>query len=308
MKVVVYTASANDIKFQIPIQLMGMTAYKDGHEVKVVQGQEYEEGDLAIIWGSWKDRDTPWHNIKRLVVKNAPNFIVLETPILNRGPVKDVMDDQWYRIGLNGFLSHIGEFNNYNSDDTRWKMFQDKLGYKLKEERTTHKHKPIVVVLQLPGDASLCGHDISEWCVRTVRSIRSVTDRKIIIRKPQVERAYLIQEALKLENVELQEGKHDNVKSTIQAAHALVTFSSGMGVEALIEGTPVIAHHQASFVYDITPNKIEDIENIKLPDREQWIKDMAYTTWSIEEIGHGLPWKHLTKDLSTVELRSIMGH
>ena len=77
-----------------------------------------------------------------------------------------------------------------------------------------------------------------------------------------------------------------------------------MGVEALIEGTPVIAHHQASFVYDITPNKIEDIENIKLPDRKQWINNMAYTTWSLEEIGKGLPWKHLTK----VELRSIRGH
>jgi hypothetical protein len=214
------------------------------------------------------------------------------------------MEDQWYRIGLNGFLAHIGDFKNDYSDDNRWKLFQQ-MGYELKPERETNKFKPIVIVLQLPGDASLCGHDISEWCIRTVRSIRSVTDRKIIIRKPQVEREYRIAEALDLfDNVDIQEGKHENVKSTIQAAHALVTFSSGMGVEALIEGTPVIAHHQASFVYDITPNKIEDIENIKLPDRKQWINDMAYTTWSLEEIGKGLPWKHLTK----VELRSIRGH
>lgn len=304
MKVVVYTASANDMRFQIPIQLMGNAAYKDGHEVKVVQGQEYEDCDLAIIWGSWKDRDTPWHNVKRKVVKNAPQFIVLETPILNRGPVKDIMDDQWYRIGLNGFLAHMGDFKNDYSNDDRWKLFQQ-MGYELKPERETNKFKPIVIVLQLPGDASLCGHDISEWCIRTVRSIRSVTDRKIIIRKPQVEREYRIAEALDLfDNVDIQEGRHENVKSTIHAAHALVTFSSGMGVEALIEGTPVIAHHQASFVYDITPNKIEDIENIKLPDRKQWINDMAYTTWSLEEIGKGLPWKHLTK----VELRSIRGH
>ena len=308
MKVKIFLDSANDMKFRVPIQLMGNAAYKEGHDVEVVQGQEYKECDLAIIWGSWKDRDTPWHNIKRAVVKNAPQFIVLETPILNRGPVKDIMDDEWYRIGKNGFLSHNGDFNNYNSDGIRWKMFQDDLGYQLKPERETNEHKPIIVVLQLPGDASLCGHDISEWCVRTVRSIRSVTDRKIIIRKPQVERPYLIQEALNFKDVIIQDGKHENVKSTIQAAHAVVTFSSGMGVEALIEGTPVIAHHQASFVYDITPNKLEDIENITLPDREQWIKDMAYTTWSLKEVGLGLPWKHLTKDMPKVELRSIMGH
>jgi len=303
MKVNIFLDSANDMKFRIPIQLMGNAAYKAGHEVEVIQGQEYKECDMAIIWGSWKDRDTPWHNVKRAVVKNAPQFMVLETPILNRGPVKDIMDDEWYRIGLNGFLAHVGDFNNYQCDDTRWKIFQD-MGYELKPERETNEYKPIIVVLQLPGDASLCGHDISEWCVRTVRSIRAVTDRKIIIRKPQVERPYLIQEALNFKNVTVQDGKHENVKSTIQAAHAVVTFSSGMGVEALIEGTPVIAHHNASFVYDITPNRIEDIESITLPDRKQWINDMAYTTWSIKEIGTGLPWEHLTK----VELRSMWGH
>ena len=308
MKVNIFLDSANDMKFRLPIQLMGNAAYKDGHEVEVIQGQEYKECDMAIIWGSWKDRDTPWHNIKRAVVKNAPQFIVLETPILNRGPVKDIMDDDWYRIGLNGFLAHVGDFNNSNSDDNRWKMFQEKLDYQLKPERETNEHKPIVVVLQLPGDASLCGHDINEWCGRSVRSIRAVTDRKIIMRKPQVERAYLFQEALNFKNVIVQDGKHENVKSTIQAAHAVVTFSSGMGVEALIEGTPVIAHHQASFVYDITPNRIEDIESITLPDRKQWINDMAYTTWSLKEVGLGLPWKHLTEDIPKVELRSIMGH
>ena len=82
MKVVVYTASANDMRFQIPIQLMGNAAYKDGHEVKVVQGQDYEDCDLAIIWGSWKDRDTPWHNIKRKVAFNKELSILISIPFL----------------------------------------------------------------------------------------------------------------------------------------------------------------------------------------------------------------------------------
>ena len=37
MKVVVYTASANDMRFQIPIQLMGNAAYKDGREVGKIE-------------------------------------------------------------------------------------------------------------------------------------------------------------------------------------------------------------------------------------------------------------------------------
>ena len=304
MKVNIFLDSANDMKFRIPIQLMGNAAYKEGHEVKVIQGQDYEDCDLAIIWGSWKNRDTPWHNIKRKVVEKAPEFIVLETPILNRGPVKDVMDDEWYRIGKNGFLANTGDFNNIGSDDTRWKIFQNELNYELKPERKTYEYKPIIVVLQLPGDASLDNNDISEWAINVCNDIRKYTDRKIIIRKPQVERPYLIHDAKKIKNVEVQIGTHENVKTTIQSAHCLVTFSSGMGVESLIEGTPAIAYHPASFIYDIVPNNIDDIENIKLPDREQWIKDMAYTTWSLKEVGLGLPWKHLTK----VELRSIRGH
>ena len=43
MKVKIFSDSANDMKFRIPIQLMGNAAYKDGHDVEVVQGQEYKE-------------------------------------------------------------------------------------------------------------------------------------------------------------------------------------------------------------------------------------------------------------------------
>ena len=43
MKVNIFLDSANDMKFRIPIQLMGNAAYKEGHEVKVIQGQDYED-------------------------------------------------------------------------------------------------------------------------------------------------------------------------------------------------------------------------------------------------------------------------
>lgn len=301
MKVNVFLDSANDMKFRMPIQLLAQSIHRDGHSVEEIVGDEYKPCDLAIIWGSWKDRDTPWHNIKRKVVNHAKNFIVLETPILNRGPVKDVMDDTWYRVGINGFLANTGQFNNNASKDDRWnEVFKEKLGYSDFhgwKRLDSEDDRPIVIVLQLPGDASLEGQDISEWCNTVVEDIRMLPmykDRRIIIREPQVDRPYNIDKALSFPKVHVQKGTHKNVINTIDDAYCLVTYSSGMGVESILRGTPVYAYSPASFVYDLQANNVKD--RLKFPstkDVKQWTYDMAYTTWSLEEIGKGNSWNHL---------------
>ena len=46
---------------------------------------EYMECDVAIIFGSWKDRGTSHHLLKNSVVnKHKGDLLVIETPLLGR--------------------------------------------------------------------------------------------------------------------------------------------------------------------------------------------------------------------------------
>ena len=111
MNVNIYTDSANHPKFVKMLNDFAVGVRRVGDNAHLLPGK-YQEADVHVIFGSWKDRDKPWHNVKRDVVAKAQKYIVIETPLVGRGEVKDVGDDVWYRVGLNGFLADTGNFNN----------------------------------------------------------------------------------------------------------------------------------------------------------------------------------------------------
>lgn len=299
MKVNIFTRSANDPRFEVMLRKFGEGVKACGEEVEFVTGLNYKECDVAVIFGSWKDRPHDHHVIKRDVVKRAKNFIVVETPIIGRGPVSNVMQDDWYRVGLNGFLADDGEFNNQDCDDARWKIFQHQRGIELKPY---HSGEHIVIALQVPGDASMRGTSTERWAYESCLEIRKYTDMPIYVRFPQVPKEWnpVLLDAianLDTQKVYFQTGTKENLIPTLDKAHCTVCFSSTMSVDSLINGCPTIAMSPANFAYDIASNKLSEIVDPKRPPREQWIHNLAYTTWFINEIQQGLPWLHLKEKL-----------
>ena len=55
---------------------------------------------------------------------------------------------------------------------------------------------------------------------------------------------------------------------------------------------PVITPSPLNFAYQYH-HSVEDIENPKMEDRQQLFNDLAYTQWTVTEMAHGLPYKHL---------------
>ena len=45
--------------------------------------------------------------------------------------------------------------------------------------------------------------------------------------------------------------------------------------------------------WDVTNHDLSEINNPKTFDREQWLNNLAYTQWNLEEVRRGLPLKHL---------------
>ena len=288
MNIKVFTKSANDPRFEDMLR-----KFAKGTGADISSANQYEDCDVAVIFGSWKDRSDAHHVIKNDIVKKAKNFIVLETPVIGRGPVTNVMQDNWYRVGLNGFLADDGQYNNKNKDDSRWIEIKEKLGIRVEPY---HSGDYIVVTLQVPGDASLRGIVIEQWAFNTVRTIRQVTKMPIYVRFPQVPKQWredLLQAISSVKDVYFQTGTKENLLPTLKLAHCTVCYSSTMSVESLINGCPTIAVSPANFAYEIASHNISEIVEPLRPSREQWLHNLAYTTWHVDEIEKGLPWNHL---------------
>lgn len=254
--------------------------------------------DLDVFFGSWKDRNLEHHNLKRDIVAKSKRFIVLETALLGRQKVELVPRDRYVRMGLNGFLANTGNFNYYDRPSDRWEKISSDLGLSL-EPTNRSKDSPILVALQLPGDASLQGTDISFWAASVIDHIRLLTNKPIILRTPQLPRDYdeaAMQRIFSHPEIYVQEGTKDNLRDTLRNCWAAVTFSSGIGIDALMYGCPVIAYSPASFCFRLCPNSVEYVEHIELPneeDRQQLFNNLAYAQWSTEELRDGSAWAHM---------------
>lgn len=254
--------------------------------VELREETEYEPGaDIDIIFGSWKNRDVEHHNLKRDIVKRSKNVLVVETPLLDRGPQKEVMDDQWFRVGLNGFMRNA-VYSPVN---------EERMSYGLSEKSIssdgTKATDYILVVLQLPGDASLDFIDINEWCVDKCSEIRKLTDRDIVVRFPQLDREFKIDDVKKHHAMYFQRGTFNDKRITLDNAYAVVTYSSGMGVEAILNGNRTFIQSDNGFWSRKTT--LDDVLNkqylnfIDSEHAKNWRKMIESTQWHIDEIKSG---------------------
>lgn len=296
MKVQVYKKSATkDVHIQ---------AISDFYEGIVNQGDEAEliedstvdsTTDTYVFFGSWKDRKRPWHQLKMKIVGLEQPFIVMETPIIGR----EIRNDHpYYRIGVDHYVRHLGHFNNYYCSAKRWEQMREDLGIEVKPWRSTGKY--ILLCLQIPGDASLLGEDITDWALQTIRQLRKVTDRPIRCRPHPIPRKY-DEETVKIIHAQpgvkwIEPDKQKSLEEDLSDAWATVTYTSGVGVDSILAGVPVVGCHPGNFAYPIS-STIEQIEDPNLPDRTDWLSDIAYVQWSLDEIQRGDPWRHLRPEI-----------
>ena len=260
----------------------------------------WEHCDVAVILGSWKDRSRDWHITRNAVVKNAPLFVVVETPLLGR---QVHQTNTQHRIGVNGFLNHTGKFFVSKHGDDR----VNKLGIQWggwKENQGGH----IVLMLQLPGDASLRGIDMYEFGLWAYKNIRKYTNKRIIIRTHPHHNPKGLDDVHKfISDIALMDDPHVKVhvgskektlEQDLQGAYCTVSYSSGSAIDSVLAGIPTIALDPANFTYGISSNYIEHIDgdNIKRAKEEdikQWLHNLSYSQWSVEEMENGRAWQHL---------------
>ena len=129
------------------------------------------------------------------------------------------------------------------------------------------------------------------WIKDTVYKIRQYTDRKIVVRPhPRSPiRGNLPDVALDIPK--MISGTYDDFNINYNY-HCVVNHNSGPAIQAAIHGVPIICD-STSLAADLS-EKIENIENPFLSNRDEWFLKLCHTEWTVDEIAHGIPLLRLT--------------
>jgi hypothetical protein len=261
-----------------PVHDRVLEAFYEGcaEEKEFVRGFKYEPSDLAVIFGVFKSKipkSYPRGAVLRQQRENNLDVVVLETGYINRGDG----ETHHYAAGFNG-LNGRADFKNKGMPDDRVK----KLGVELKPWRRDGKH--ILLCGQVPWDASVDMIDYGRWLHAIANRLQELTPRHIRFRPHP---------AVKMGRLPGCEFSTRPIREDFEDAWAVVAYNSNSVVEGIIQGIPGFSFDAGSMATSVCNMNIEDIENPQMPDRQQWLNDLAYCQWTLEEMRSGEAWKHL---------------
>jgi hypothetical protein len=250
--------------FEQGLESLGHKSVKNGENVSVI---------WSVLWSGRMANNQQIYNSNRPV-------IIIEVGNLKRGT-------SW-RICLNN-INGSGEFaNNLDLDPKR----PEKLGIKLSPEKQQRRPEILIATqhqqsLQWQGQPPM-----ATWVEETVAKIRKYTDRKIVVRTHP--RSPI---SVKIPGVEIEvpkkiSGSYDDFDIDYNY-HCVINHNSGPAVQAAINGVPIICD-TTSLAGEIS-EKMENIENPSLPDRQDWFLRLCHTEWTVEEIRAGIPLKRLER-------------
>lgn len=254
--------------------------------------------DLGVIFGSWKQRDNDHHRVRTAVASLDKPFLCIETQLLGRVIFQE---SEYHRVGINGFLNEAAVFGleERYPDDRFKKLNLEYNGWK------QNRGDKIVVALQLPGDASLRGMDINDWAIWTLERIRKESDRPIEVRLHPGVSQKGVDSHLKLmqwqsfnnlPNIKFVQGREVPWAEHILDAHCIVAYTSGLSIDAVLNGIPVCACDPGNFAWSISSKDSYQVEHPFLAPEEhvqQWLNTLAYCQWSKPEMESGEAWAHL---------------
>jgi len=248
---------------------------KQGHEI--VDSNE----DIPVIWSIlWNGRMNANKFIYEAARAAGKPVLILEVGTLKRG--------QTWKVCIN-HINGLGEFgNNIDLDIDR----PQKLGISLKEPVSMRRQEILIACqhersLQWDGMPST-----SNWVLDLIKEIKSHTDRHIVVRPHP-------RSSLPLQNQDFTVIQPQRVHDSYDDFdidynyHCVINHNSGPCIQAAIQGVPVIC--DSSSLAGILSGKMEKIEEISLPDRDEWFLKLCHTEWTVEEIASGIPIKRLEK-------------
>ena len=280
-------------------------SFAKGCSGKITNSGNTKGYDCAVIYGSYKkQRGSFAQQGKGKIIESGIPYIQLETQLIGR-PIHTPFLSE-FRVGVNGFLWDDAKWGFDHIHTDRSKKVFERNGYD-PNIKWKDNGEYILLCMQKVGDASLRGADVFAWTEDTVYNIRKHTDRKIIIRPHPLYRKSslhhtLKEKVLRVADVHWQEADVTKknfipINDQLKNAWCTVTFSSGTGIDAVINGVPNVACDTGSMVYDVSTTDIAEIENPYRGTKREWCNKISHCQWNIDEFESGECWEHVSKSI-----------
>lgn len=239
------------------------TGYPGG---KVCVGAPPDDGEPFVAYGQlW----TAAEIIPKAIAKGRP-FWQLDNGFFD--PARGRTDAGYYRLSYRS-LSPI--LLREGVDQTR----VERLGLKLRPWRTYGAY----VLLAMPGAGfgRSIGLDMPKWIETAPATLAGYTTRPVVVRPKDSSRS---------------------LREDLGNAWALVTHSSNVAVDAVIEGVPVFVA-PSSPAAPVGNLDLNDLEHPAKPDREHWLASLASQQFTIEELREGVAAKFMRLIAAQVDAR-----
>ena len=183
--------------------------------------------------------------------------------------------DHHFRVSLYTPMND-GDFLSDNSPSDRWEMLVKKFDVKHEPWRKSNQDDPIIFVMQRPHPNNVS--NILERENELPDDVEIQYTQKNFVGDEKKYYRFHFQEA-------------------ISNAHAVVTHNSTASVDSCIRGIPTFCTSDLALCWDVCNKDLNNIETPDTPDRTQWVNDLGYKLWSINEIKDGTVYKRFKSKL-----------
>ena len=232
------------------------------------------DADAAVIWSVlWAGRMSQNREVYYHFRKKGKPVFIIEVGALQRRKT--------WKLSVN-HIDSSGIFPNVIIDFNR----PSKLGIKLHDNRTDRKDS---ILIAGQNQSSLLWEKMppaNKWVNELVTDIRKFTDRPIIFRPHPRFPVTIDLPGIKIQNPVKINGSYDDFDFDFDY-YAVINHNSGPSVQSVIQGTPIICD-KTSLAYPMS-NNLNQINDLKLPFRDDWFINLCHTEWTVEEIEQGLP-------------------
>lgn len=235
----------------------GLTAL--GIESKRYYSSEGVRSPVVACWG--------WRLGKRLREAGA------DVLVMERGYLGDRFT--WTSIAWNGLNGHA---RFPATPDDGGERFRKYFGNLMKPWQEGGHY--VLLLGQVPGDASLKGRDLRPWYAECARRAAKRFGLPVMFRPHPL--AHRRGGEFMIPDTKMQRG---SLAEGLAGAAVAIGYNSNSMVESVLAGVPTICIDRGSMAFDMCSHDID--APLVRPDRERWAHDLAWKQWSIQEIRSG---------------------
>lgn len=235
---------------------------KAGHDVAVRMNFVPGACDLVVFWG----HGVRTQNLRDRQIAAGKDYLVAEAAVF--GKQLDMIS-----LGFNGCRGEA-EYEIGPDPDARLKMLGLEATPWIGGDKKLGKKRVVFVVGQMGSDSIVAG----------VNQHQFFHDAIVAGGKKTIFRQHPKGGVLPRIKCKIHDGDFDDM---IKRASCVVTISSTAAVGAVLAGVPVIAVDPRSMAYDVAGHDLEDMKSPPMPDRDEWLRKLAFVQWTPDELADG---------------------